>query len=50
MSIEGLGLDAEDLRNEIEVYKLNNYFRKPVTDPNNIKGPKIPLKNFRASH
>ena len=29
-----------------EVYKLNKLFSKGVTDPNNIKGPKIPLKNL----
>jgi|GEM_PF-6390529 len=29
-----------------EVYKLNKLFSKGVTDPNNIKGPKIPLKKL----
>ena len=29
-----------------EVYKLNRLFSTGVTDPNNIKGPKIPLKEL----
>ena len=29
-----------------EVYELNKLFSKGVTNPNNIKGPKIPLKNL----
>ena len=29
-----------------EVYKLNRLFSTGVTDPNNIKGPKIPLKKL----
>jgi len=29
-----------------EVYELNKYFRKSVTNPKNVKGEKIPLKNL----
>ena len=29
-----------------EVYKLNKYFRKSVTNPKNVKGEKIPLKKL----